>query len=286
MSACHGFDGTKREAGLRLDTYEGATSELDSGEVAVRPNDVDASELIQRIMTEDEGTAMPPPETGKKLSPSQKNILREWIAQGAKYEAHWSFSKPEAPTPPTASVPSSFQNPIDDFVNSKLEQRGIVASSTALPHTLIRRASLDLIGLPPNPDEVRAFESDYSTRGQIAYIELVDRLLESPHYGEKWGRWWLDAARYSDSNGYSVDAPRSIWLYRDWVINALNRDMTFDQFTIEQLAGDLLPNPTSDQRIATGFHRNTQINEEGGIDPEQFESKASSIEWQPQGLSF
>jgi hypothetical protein len=159
---------------------------------------------------------------------------------------------------------------IDHFVERRAKQQGLKMSAPAAAETLIRRVSLDLIGLPPSIEEVDAFVAASANHSDAAYRELVDRLLQSPHYGERWGRWWLDQARYADSNGYSIDAPRQIWKYRDWVISALNADMPFDQFTIEQLAGDLLPNATDNQKIATGFHRNTQINQEGGIDREQF----------------
>ncbi|PYM13013.1 MAG: hypothetical protein DME18_10020, partial [Verrucomicrobia bacterium] len=169
--------------------------------------------------------------------------------------------------PPLVKRPGWARNPIDRFVLARLEQEGIAASPEAGRATLIRRLSLDLCGLPPSPEEVEEFLRD--TRPD-AYERVVDRLLASPHYGERWGRWWLDAARYADSNGYSIDAPRQIWKYRDWVIDALNRDLPFDQFAVWQLAGDLLPDATLEQKIATGFHRNTQINQEGGIDPEQF----------------
>ncbi|HYV28171.1 MAG TPA: DUF1549 and DUF1553 domain-containing protein [Candidatus Eisenbacteria bacterium] len=195
-------------------------------------------------------------------------------SQAAHHE-HWAFIPPQRPATPQIRSPDYglrntqyvLRNPIDAFILARLEQEKIKASPEADRVTLIRRLSLDLIGLPPAPVEVDAFLND---RRPDAYERLVDRLLASPHYGERWGRWWLDVARYADSNGYSIDAPRSIWKYRDWVIDALNRDLSFDQFVIEQLAGDLLPNPTLEQKIATGFHRNTQINEEGGIDKEQF----------------
>lgn len=269
--ACHGFDATKREAGLRLDIPEGAIEELDSGEVAIRPGNPEESELIKRIFSDDEGSVMPPPETGKKLTQAQKETLLRWVREGARYEPHWAFAKPEPQTPPTdPKLRSDFENPIDAFIHRKLEERELKPSPRAAPETLIRRVHLDLVGLPPTPAEVREFCDDYASRGLAAYRERVDLLLQSPHYGERWGRWWLDQARYADSHGYSIDAPRSIWPYRDWVIQALNRDMPFDQFTVEQLAGDLLPKPTSSQIVATGFHRNTQINQEGGVDPEQF----------------
>jgi hypothetical protein len=255
-----------------LDNREGALAALDSGAVAISPNKLAESELVKRILATDNDEVMPPPSTGKHLSESQKRILQNWIQQGAEYDKHWSFIPPtKSPIPKTIQQPSiEMANPIDQFVVEQLEANGIKPSAEADPITLIRRASLDLIGLPPSLEEVDAFVAASSLNQDDAFSQLIDRLLRSPRYGERWGRWWLDQARYADSNGYSVDAPRQIWKYRDWVIEALNRDLPFDQFTVEQLAGDLLPNASESQIIATGFHRNTQINQEGGIDVEQF----------------
>ena len=264
--ACHGFDKAKRKADLRLDTREGATATTD-GVTAVVPGKPDASELIARIMTADEDDMMPPKKSGKHLTDAQKATLRRWIAEGANFENHWSFDAPKHGTPPTIAGAS---HPVDRFIHARLALEKLTPSPMADSATLIRRVSLDLIGLPPTPAEVDAFLGAAKKDADAAYRELVDRLLRSPHYGERWGRWWLDQARYADSNGYSIDAPRQIWKFRDWVIGALNADMPFDQFTIEQLAGDLLPDATEAQKIATGFHRNTQINQEGGIDKEQF----------------
>lgn len=258
--ACHGFDEASREADLRLDTEAGSQDVIVVG-------DPSASSLIHRVETSDPDEIMPPPSSGKKLTDRQREILRQWVRQGAKYEGHWSFSKPVFRTPPTVE---EVTHPIDRFVQSKLRDAGLQPSPLAAPETLIRRASLDLIGLPPSTKEVDDFLIAYAKDPDVAWQNLIDRLLSDPHYGERWGRWWLDQARYADSNGYSIDSPRSIWAYRDWVVDALNNDMPFDQFTIEQLAGDLLPEARLDQRIATGFHRNTQINQEGGIDKEQF----------------
>jgi hypothetical protein len=255
--ACHGFDPKHRQADLRLDTFDGATENHD-GVRGIIPGDPSQSAAWQRIISTDPDEVMPPPKSHKPpLSPAQRSILKTWIEQGSKYERHWSFE------PPKPSPGSS----IDPFIQDRLAQENLTPSPAASPATLIRRVALDLTGLPPTPEEVAAFLADPSDQ---AYAKLVDRLLQSPHYGERWGRWWLDQARYADSNGYSIDAPRQIWKFRDWVINALNADMPFDQFTIEQLAGDLLPNASESQKIATGFHRNTQINQEGGIDKEQF----------------
>ena len=269
--ACHGFDKAKREAGLRLDTAEGAIEKLDSGEVAIQPGKPDESTLVLRILATDD-SVMPPHESGKKLSDHQKGILKSWVAQGARYDKHWAFIAPKKTLPPTSTLSKDgvTTNPIDNFILAKLESEKLTPSAPADPITLIRRLNLDLTGLPPTLSEVDAFVEAFQQNPESARRDLVDRLLRSPNYGERWGRWWLDQARYADSNGYSVDAPRQIWKYRDWVIDALNRDIPFDQFTIEQLAGDLLPDATDEQRVATGFHRNTQINQEGGIDPEQF----------------
>ncbi len=258
--ACHGFDPKHRKADLRLDTFEGATEDR-KGSRAIVPGDLENSDLWERINSDDPEEVMPPPKSHKPtLNAAQRQVLKTWIEQGATYEHHWSFEPPKT----TAGIKG---HPIDHFIQARLAAEKLAPSPVADPATLIRRVSLDLTGLPPTPQEVAAFVANPSAD---AYGKLVDRLLASPHYGERWGRWWLDQARYADSNGYSVDAPRQIWKFRDWVIEALNADMPFDQFTIEQLAGDLLPNATLSQRVATGFHRNTQINEEGGIDKEQF----------------
>jgi Protein of unknown function (DUF1553)/Protein of unknown function (DUF1549)/Planctomycete cytochrome C len=265
--ACHGFDKEGRQGGLRLDTEEGAKSKLDSGEHAVVDEHPEQSALINRIVTNDADLKMPPPDSGKKLSDEERDKLRRWILDGARYEKHWAFENPQLHTPPTIE---NTAHPIDCFIRAKLAEANLKPSPQADFSTLIRRISLDLTGLPPSIKELDAFEAASKNGPNVAYDELIERLLESKHYGERWGRWWLDQARYADSNGYSIDAPRQIWKYRDWVIDAFNADMPFDQFTIEQLAGDLLTNATTQQKIATGFHRNTQINQEGGIDKEQF----------------
>ncbi len=269
--ACHGFDKAKRESGLRLDTAEGSLAKLDSGDVAIQPGKPDESKLVQRILANDD-QIMPPHETGKRLTTVQKGILKTWVEQGAQYDKHWAFIAPKKTLPPKVAENNEGANAnfIDRFILARLSKQGIVPSPEADAITLIRRLKLDLVGLPPTISEVDEFVEAFQKNGDTARRELVDRFLRSPAYGERWGRWWLDQARYADSNGYSVDAPRQIWKYRDWVIEALNRDLPFDQFTIEQLAGDLLPNATDEQRVATGFHRNTQINQEGGIDQEQF----------------
>ena len=254
--ACHGFDPKHREGDLRLDTFDGATQDRD-GARGIVPGDLSKSDAWQRIISEDKDELMPPPKSHKTpLTARQREILKTWIEQGAKYERHWSFEPPKAQ--PGGSI--------DRLIQQRLAEENLKPSPEADPTTLVRRAFLDLTGLPPTPADL-ADLSDWSDK---KYEALVDRLLKSQHYGERWGRWWLDQARYADSNGYSIDAPRQIWKFRDWVIDALNADMPFDRFTIEQLAGDLLPKATEAQKIATGFHRNTQINQEGGIDKEQF----------------
>jgi hypothetical protein len=264
---CHGPDDNVRESGLRLDVREGALQPADSGKAAIVPGHPEQSELVRRIFAESEDERMPPVDTKTQLTETQKQILKRWIQSGAEYTEHWAFVSPTRSALPKVEHQDWPRNAVDQFVLAKLEQNGLVPSPPADRFTLIRRASLDLIGLLPTPEEADAFAGDTSPN---AYEALVDRLLDSPHYGERWARRWLDLARYADTNGYEKDRPRSIWPYRDWVINALNADMPFDQFTVEQVAGDMLPNATLQQRIATGFHRNTMLNEEGGIDPLEF----------------
>ncbi|MFM8292227.1 MAG: PSD1 and planctomycete cytochrome C domain-containing protein [Planctomycetia bacterium] len=261
--SCHGFDKKKRAADLRLDDRAAA---VDHG--AIVPGDAATSAVVERIEATDADVVMPPPHSGKSLTPAQRDLLRRWIAEGAEYEPHWAFAPPVRAAPP--AVPG-VGHPIDRFIRGRLASAGLAPSAPAAPATLARRVHLDLVGLPPSPAEVEAFVRDPRPD---AYERLVDTLLASPHHGERWGRWWLDQARYADSQGYSLDRPRRIWKYRDWVIDAINADMPFDRFTIEQLAGDLLPEATEAQRIATGFHRNTQINNEGGVDPEQYRIEA------------
>jgi hypothetical protein len=263
---CHGPDKNARKSDLRLDRKEDAFRER-SGIAAIVPAKAEESELIRRITTDDPDEVMPPPKFKKRLSAQQIDGLRRWIAEGAKWEGHWSYSLPASVPTPSVKDRHWPRNPIDHLILARLERDGVRPSPEADRATFIRRVSLDLIGLPPTLKEVIAFEED---RGPDAYERLVDRLLESPHYGERQARPWLDQARYADTNGYEKDGGRSIWPYRDWVIHAFNQDMPFDQFTIRQLAGDLVPNPTLDDRIATSFHRNTMVNTEGGIDDEEF----------------
>lgn len=268
---CHGFDPGTREADRRLDTREGALAEHE-GLRAIVPGDLTQSDLAVRIHSTDRDEQMPPPKSGKKLTPHQIAILDQWIREGAPYDLHWAFKQPlQAPLPPVAR-PAWPRNAIDHFVLARLERADLAPSPEADPSTLCRRVYLDLIGLPPTPQQADAFVRECQTPAGAtsAYESLVDRLLASPHYGERWARRWLDLARYADTNGFEKDRERSIWPWRDWVLAALNADMPFDQFTIEQIAGDLLPDATRPQRIATGFHRNTMLNEEGGIDPLEY----------------
>ncbi len=273
---CHGPDQQTREAELRLDQRNGLFEDRD-GYVLVKPGDHSQSELIRRILSDDPDEMMPPADSTKSLTEEQKRLLVQWVGQGAKWKEHWSFVRPRRPTLPAVRQPEWCRNDIDRFTLSQMERAGLAPSAEARPHTLIRRLYLDLIGLPPTPQEADAWSARFRNVGsadqdaaEAAYQELVDHLLHSPHYGERWARRWLDLARYADTNGYEKDRERSIWPYRDWVINAINEGMPFDRFTIEQLAGDMLPNATQQQRVATGFHRNTMLNEEGGIDPLEF----------------
>ncbi|MDB6154131.1 MAG: Planctomycete cytochrome [Chthoniobacteraceae bacterium] len=270
---CHGPDDKSRKGKLRLDLREAALKAGKSGEIAVVPGKPESSEMLTRVFSSDEDEIMPPPGAKKALTEAQKEILKRWVAAGAEYVPHWAFVPPRQAAPPAAPG-SRIQNPIDAFVGAKLQKTGLKQSPTADPYTLVRRISLDLIGLPPTQQETDAFVQASLRDPQAATEALVDRLLGSPFYGERWARKWLDLARYADTNGYEKDRPRSIWPYRDWVIGALNADMPFDQFTIEQIAGDMLPNATPSQIVATGFHRNTMLNEEGGIDPLEFRFNA------------
>lgn len=260
--ACHGPDEEHREADLRLDQREAA---IDYG--AIVPEAADESLLIERIVTDDPDMIMPPPAANDPLKPAEKALLKRWINQGAKYAEHWAFVPPTPPEVPPLEDAAWCRTPIDKFVLAKLREEGLSPSPEADRYTLVRRLYLDLVGLPPTPEEADAF---VHSEDPEAYAKLVDKLLASPRYGERWAREWLDLARYADTNGYEKDRERSIWPYRDWVIRAINDDMPFDQFSIEQLAGDMLPEATPEQHIATGFHRNTMINEEGGIDPLEF----------------
>ena len=258
---CHGP--AKQKGGLRLDLREVATKPVKSGSIAIVPGNVDASELLMRVFAKDEDDQMPPPDSGHTLTAAQKNVLRRWVAEGAAYERHWAF-EPIRKTPATGNV-------IDFFVGQRLKKMGLRPSPAAAPETQLRRVSLDLTGLPPTNEETAAFHADAQKRGlDAAYEAAVDRLLRSPRYGERMAWHWLEAARYADTDGYQNDGPREMWRWRDWVIEAFNNNMPFDQFTVEQLAGDLLPNPTHEQLIATGFNRNNRYNSEEGIPIDEF----------------
>jgi hypothetical protein len=268
---CHGRE--NQESGLNLQARQSALAGGDNGKVIV-PGKSGESKLVVAVSRLDPDLVMPPDGEGPPLNAEQVGLLRAWIDQGANWpdtaggsgSEHWAYKRPIRPTVPDTGDPWP-KNAVDRFVLAKLAQEELRPSPELDRARLIRRVSLDLIGLPPTPEEVDAFVNDQSPD---AYEKVVDRLLASPHYGERWARPWLDMARYADTHGYEKDPQRSIWPYRDWVIKALNADMPFDRFTIEQLAGDLLPNATLDQRIATGFHRNTMINTEGGVDPEEY----------------
>ncbi|MBI5760556.1 MAG: DUF1553 domain-containing protein [Planctomycetales bacterium] len=264
---CHGPDANQRKAELRLDTQAGMFAERDGQQILVAGKPLD-SEFYLRLIAEDESERMPPAKSGKKLTARQIDQFRRWIEQGAKWQGHWSFTKPQRPAVPKISnLKSEIRNPIDNFILSRLERDGLTPSPAADKTTLIRRLTLDLTGFPPTPAEVDAFVTDPSSN---AYEKLVDRLLASPRYGERMAARWLDAARYADTHGYQTDGERHMWRWRDWVIEAFNSNMPFDQFTIDQLAGDMDLNPSLDQRIATGFNRNHRGNSEGGIIPEEY----------------
>ncbi|MGH7135820.1 MAG: DUF1549 domain-containing protein, partial [Pirellulales bacterium] len=270
---CHGPDAAERKGGsdgLRLDTPEGTTVDL-GDYAAIVPGHPEKSALVARITSIDPDEVMPPAGSGKKLNQHEIEVLTQWIREGANYAGHWSYVKPVRPALPPVQDPSWPQNAIDYFILSRLERGGLKPSPEADRYALIRRLSLDLTGLPPTLEEVDDFAADADPQ---AYEKLVDRMLERPAYGEHWARMWLDLARYADSAGYADDPPRTIWLFRDYVIRSLNDNKPFDQFTIEQIAGDLLPTPTEDQLIATAFHRNTLTNNEGGTNDEEFRNVA------------
>ncbi|MBK5292613.1 MAG: DUF1553 domain-containing protein [Acidobacteriia bacterium] len=267
--SCHGPDEKSRMANLRLDTRDGAFASK-AGSAYIVPGNAAASLLFQRINHEKKPMRMPPEAFGRPLTPKQIALLRAWIDDGAKWEIHWSYTPPQRPALPVVKRKSWPRNPIDHFILARLEQENLKPSPEAGRATLLRRLSLDLTGLPPTPAEIGAFLRDRSAN---AYEKQVDRLLASPHYGEKMAMHWLDLARYADTHGYHIDSHRDMWPWRDWVIAAFNNNQPFDQFTIEQLAGDLLPNPTRQQRLATGFHRNHMINFEGGAIPEEYQTE-------------
>src|SRR5436190_16012894 len=265
--ACHGPDSNKRKGGLRFDIKEVALAKLKSDNFAIVPGDAAKSALIERVTATNEDDRMPPLKTGKHLTDAQIDLLRRWIAQGAEWKPHWSFIKPERPPLPEVKNKRWPLTPIDQFVLARLEKERLSPSREADKATLIRRVTLDLTGLPPTPQEVEAFLADGSAN---AYERVVDRLLHSPRYGEHEARYWLDAVRYGDTHGLHLDNERSLWPYRDWVVAAFNRNEPFDQFTIEQLAGDLLPDATQDQQIASGYNRCNVSTSEGGAIDEEF----------------
>ena len=288
--ACHGADAGQREADLRLDVRDEATGTSDDG-AAIVPGNPEESPFLERITSTDESDVMPPADSGKSLTPEQVELLTRWIASGAEYDDHWAFTAPVRPDLPELPKSARIHNPIDSYVQARLEHLGLNTSPLADPQTWLRRVYLDLIGLPPEPDAIHRFLNAYENAGDDAARERVisdriDALLASPHYGEKWGREWLDAARYADSDGFEKDKPRTVWFYRDWVINALNADQPYNEFIIEQIAGDLLPNAGQDQIVATGFLRNSMINEEGGVDPEQFRMEAMFDRMDAIGKAF
>src|SRR4051794_4924936 len=265
---CHGQDSKKRMAGLRLDSFETATADR-HGHAALVPGKPEESLIYQRITAEPRSRRMPPEYANKNLTPEQVSLLKRWIEEGGKYAKHWAFVPPVHPALPDAGDPWVRQ-PIDRFILQRLRSEGLRPSPEAAPGTWLRRVSLDLTGLPPSPAGVDAFTKEARAGGEAAYVAAVHRLLASPAYGERMAIDWLDVARYADTHGFNNDAERSMWRWRDWVIDSFNSNMPYNRFITEQLAGDLLPNPTLDQRIATGFGRNHVINSEGGIIDEEY----------------
>ncbi len=256
---CHGTDAEQRQGGLRLDDLAAALRGGDSGTPAIIPGNHSGSELMRRLTSSDPDLIMPPPDAARRPSAAEIELLQKWIADGAPWEEHWAFTRPRRQALPVAE----FTNPVDSFVAARLHQNGLEFAPEASPHALCRRLYLDLIGLPPTPRQLREYDEN-------GFNATVDMLLRHPAFGQKWARQWLDLARYSDTNGYEKDLRREQWAWRDWVIDAMNRDMPWDQFIIQQVAGDLLPEATQSQKIATGFLRNSMINEEGAIIPEEF----------------
>ena len=271
---CHAFDANARQAGLRLHRVNEATGPADSGAKAIVPGKPDDSELMRRVLSSDPDVQMPPESTGKTLKQTQIGLLRRWIETGARYAEHWAFASPNRSEQPLVERDEWSRNALDRFVLKRLQQEKLRPAAEADPARLLRRVSLDLVGLPPTLEELDEYLSQAQLDPDGAYERAVDRLLSSPHFGERMAIDWLDSARYADTNGYFGDRPRQAWPWRDWVIAAFNANMPFDQFTIEQLAGDLLPNATRDQRIATGFHRNAMANNETGITDEEYRIEA------------
>ncbi|MEZ5432134.1 MAG: DUF1549 domain-containing protein [Verrucomicrobiales bacterium] len=267
---CHGPDAAERKADLRLDTSAGALADL-GGYAAVVPGKPEKSEALVRLLSKDPDEIMPPPKSGKHISPREIEILRAWIAGGADYQKHWAYEVPVRSPLPTVKDPAWPRRELDHYILARLDAEGLRPQPEADRATLARRVALDLTGLPPSPEEVAALVADASPGAYEAYVA---RQLKKPSYGEHWARMWLDLSRYADSAGYADDPLRTIWPFRDYVIRSFNENKPFDQFTIEQLAGDLLPNPTEEQLKATAFHRNTMTNSEGGTNDEEFRNAA------------
>lgn len=265
--SCHGFDRNTRKAGLRLDVPEEATQKRKSGAIPFVPNSLGDSNALARVLSAHATDQMPPRGSSKSLTDTEKAILAKWIEQGAEYERHWAYIKPERPKVPKVEHKRDVANPIDAFIIAQLEKEGLKPSPIADPRTLLRRLSFDLTGLPPTYEDVERFKNADLDR---VYDQAVASMLNSPQYGERMAQYWLDLVRYADTNGYHSDEYRSVWPYRDYVINAFNQNMPFDQFTIEQIAGDLLPNATRDQIVATGYNRQNQISSEGGVQPGEY----------------
>ena len=282
--ACHGPDGSAREANLRFDIEEEAMKQLEeSGEFAIVPGNLRKSQVFHRLVSDDPEVQMPPPESNLTISPEEIAYILKWIEQGAEYKQHWSFIPPVRSEPPAISHEEKARNDIDRFILARLEQEGLEPSEEASRETLIRRLSFDITGLPPTLEEIDAFLADESPD---AYENLVDRLLASPHYGERMAAEWMDAARYADSHGYQDDGMRNMWPWRDWVIEAYNDNLPFDEFLTWQLAGDLLPEATREQILATGFNRNHMQSQEGGIVPEEFRVEYVADRTQTLGTAF
>jgi mono/diheme cytochrome c family protein len=264
--SCHGPDKDKRKAKLRLDTKDGLfTANKDAAPIV--PGKPDQSDIYRRILSHDPDEVMPQSKTGKTLSAQQIALIKRWIEQGAKWEGHWAYNPLVRPAPPEVKHASWVKNPIDNFILARLQTEGLRPSPEADKRTLIRRLSFDLTGLPPKPEEAQAFIADKSPN---AYEKLVDRQLASPHYGERMAVEWLDAVRYADTDGFHADNYRSVYPYRDYVIDAFNADMPFDRFTVEQLAGDLLPHATTAQKIASTYNRLNRTTEEGGAQAKEY----------------
>ena len=282
---CHGQDGKKRMASLRLDSVEGATADH-RGRAALVPGKPEASGIYQRTAIEQGARKMPPAYSNRTLTGEHVAILKRWIEEGGEYSKHWAFVPPKRPAVPETADAGWVKSPIDAFVHQRLQAEGLRPNSAAAPETWLRRVSLDLTGLPPSPVDLDAFSKDAKAHGALAYSAAVDRLLASPAYGERMAMDWLDVARYADTHGFNNDSARSMWRWRDWVIQSFNSNMPYDRFLTEQLAGDLLPNPTLDQRIATGFGRNHVINSEGGIIDEEYRMEYVSDRVRTLGMSW